>query len=132
MRSDRSIELRSYKIRFHDRHVRAVPKTGLDGCPFAGPGVDLRGDDADAVISAAVPLVAWLTAREPGVVVRSISIDKQAPRALITLEDASKPRVIRIDAPQAGEVVAAAAEAERAIARLAAAALDRRNVSPRS
>jgi hypothetical protein len=123
------IDLRSYKIRFHDRHVRAVPRTGLDGCPFAGPGVDLRAEEADAVIAAAAPVVAWLTEREPGVVVRSISIDKDAPRALATLEavrEHDKPRVVRIDAPQASELVAAAAGAEAAIVRYAEAALSRR------
>jgi hypothetical protein len=120
------IELRSYKIRFHDRHVRVVPKTGLDGCPFAGPGVDLRGDDAAAVIAAARPVIAWLEAREPQIEVRSISIDKEAPRALVTLEDTPRPRVVRVDAPQASELVAAAAEVEKEIVRRASEVLVRR------
>ena len=77
MSSARALPLASYKLRFHDVHVRAVPARDEAGCPFAGPGVDLRGDDARAVLGDAVlvgPFRAWLEAREPGVTLRSVSV----------------------------------------------------------
>ena len=40
------MELRSFKLRLADEHVRVVPKTDAAGCPFSGPGVDLYGDVA--------------------------------------------------------------------------------------
>ena len=123
------IALRSYKIRFHDRHVRAVPRTDLEGCPFEGPGVDLRGDDADGALAAARPMIAWLEAREPGIVVRSISVDRDAPRALVTLEAEPRPRVIRIEGPPAADLCAAASDAEVVIREAAERAL-RRRLSP--
>jgi hypothetical protein len=120
------IALRSYKIRFHDRHVRAVPRTDLDGCPFAGPGVDLRGDDAERAMAAARPIVAWLEAREPDVVVRSIAIDRDAPRALVTLEAEPRPRVIRVDGVAAADLCVAARDFEIVVAEAAERALRRR------
>jgi hypothetical protein len=87
----------SYKIRYHDRHVRAVPSEGLDGAPFTGPGIDLRGTDADAVIEASRPMIAWLEVREPGVVVRSISMKLSPPRALVSLAATPRPRALRFD-----------------------------------
>lgn len=86
---------------------------------FAGPGVDLRGEDAARAIAAAAPVEAWLVAREPGIVLRSLSVDRGKMRVLVTLEPASpgeRPRVVRFDAPHAGEIVDAAREAERVIA----------------
>ena len=69
-----ALPLTSYKIRFHDAQVRAVPASDASGAPFVGPGVDLRGADAIAAVEAARPVIAWLDAREPGVVVRSLSV----------------------------------------------------------
>lgn len=86
---------------------------------FTGPGVDLRGDDAERAMASAKPIEAWLLAREPGVVLRSLSIDRAKMRVLVTLEATSpgeRPRVIRFDPPHANELVDAAREAERVIA----------------
>jgi hypothetical protein len=119
----------SYKIRFHEGHVRAVPAYGPSGAPFSGPGVDLRGEDAARVIAAARPVIAWLEAREPGVNVRSISVRVQGPRVLVSLEPAAgepKPRALRFEPPYASELRDAALDAERVIAEACAKALRRR------
>lgn len=120
--------LASYKLRFHEGHVRAVPARDLAGCPFAGPGVDLRGDAAARVLEAAAPIRAWLEAREPGVALRSLSIDRARMRVLVTLDGAAgeRPRVLRFDPPSANELVDAAAELERRLADACAEALARR------
>ena len=112
------LPLASYKLRFHEDHVRAVPTTDEAGCPFAGPGVDLRGDEARALFPLATPFRDWLEAREPGVTLRSLSVDLAARRVLITLEPMAadqRPRVVRIDPPHAGELIVAAAALEAAI-----------------
>lgn len=86
---------------------------------FAGPGVDLRGEDAERVMAAAKPVEAWLLAREPGVVLRSLSVDRGRMRVLVTLEAVSpgeRPRVIRFDPPHGSELVEAARDAEQVIA----------------
>ncbi|MBX3227847.1 MAG: hypothetical protein KIT84_22825 [Labilithrix sp.] len=102
------MRLLSYKLRFRDRHVRAVP------AGVTGPGVDLRGADADAALAAARPIVAWLEEREPGIEVRSISVN--AKRVLVSLESTPRPRVLRFDPPSANELRDAGAAAERIIA----------------
>jgi hypothetical protein len=106
--------IRSYKLRFHDVHVRAVPARDEAGCPFAGPGIDLRSADAKAILDSP-ELVgsfrAWLEAREPGVVLRSLSVDLESRRVLVTLEPTEleqRPRVVRIDPPHSEELIAAA------------------------
>lgn len=84
---------------------------------FAGPGVDLRGEEAERVIALAKPMVAWLEAREPGIVMRSLSVDRAKMRVLVTLEqEGDRPRALRFDPPSANELVDAGAEVERAIA----------------
>ena len=95
-----SLRLRSFKLRFTERHVRVVPAVGVDGCPFGGPGVDLFASDADAVFASAGPLLRMLASLEPGITVRSLSLDLERPRLLATLEPASgeRPRVVRVDA----------------------------------
>ena len=103
------LPLSSYKLRFHEDHVRAVP------AGFDGPGVDLRGADARAILELAAPIRAWLEAREPGVVLRSLSLDRDRLRVLVTLEDKPRPRVIRLDPPYANEIVELATELERAL-----------------
>lgn len=129
------IALASYKLRFHDEHVRAVPARDAAGCAFAGPGVDVRGAEARAILAtAAPPLRAWLEAREPGVVLRTMSMSRgkngdEAPRVLMTLEATTpgeRPRVIRFDMPHAGELVEAAAAAEARIVSACEAALAKR------
>ncbi|HSO37504.1 MAG TPA: hypothetical protein VLT33_33495 [Labilithrix sp.] len=122
------VSLASYKLRFHDVHVRAVPDRDEAGCPFAGPGVDLRGDEARAVLDLAGPVRAWLEAREPGVVLRSLSVDRTSRRVLITLEPnpGERPRVVRVDPPHSDDLLAGAGALEAAIATASAAKLRRR------
>ena len=88
---------------------------------FAGPGVDLRGDDAGRILALAEPMIARLEAREPGIVMRSLSVDHAKQRVLVTLEppperDETRPRALRFDPPSSTEIIDAGAEAERAIA----------------
>jgi hypothetical protein len=112
------LTLASYKLRFHEDHVRVVPARDEAGCPFAGPGVDLRGEDARAVFELASPFRAWLEAREPGVTLRSLSVDLAAARVLITLEpmtEEQRPRVVRIDPPSSEELLAASQPLESAL-----------------
>lgn len=128
------LPLASYKIRIADGHVRAVPALALDGTPFVDAGVDLRGADAVAIIDAARPMVAWLDAREPGVVVRSISVRTKEPRVLVSLAPIqptadARPRALRFDPPHANELVDAGRDAERLIADGCSRALARRLTS---
>ncbi len=88
---------------------------------FPGPGVDLRGDDAARVIRAARPMIAWLEAREPGVDVRSLSVNDA--RILVSLSSEPKPRALRIEDTSLRE---AGREAETLILELATAAISRR------
>jgi hypothetical protein len=114
-----SLSLASYKLRFHEGHVRAVPARDEEGGPFAGPGVDLRGAEALAILALATPFRAWLEAREPGVTLRSLSVDLASNRVLITLEPMTpeqRPRVVRIDPPHSEELLAGAKDLEAAIA----------------
>lgn len=126
--------LASYKLRFHDEHVRAVPARDAEGCPFGGPGVDVRGEEARAILEAAAPVKAWLEAREPDVVLRSLSASRgksggEAPRVLVTLEanvPGERPRVIRFEDGHAEELLLAARAAETKIVAACEAALARR------
>ena len=96
---------------------------------FAGPGVDLRGDEARALFALATPFREWLDAREPGVTLRSLSVDLAAHRVLITLEPMTadqRPRVVRIDSPHADELMAAAAPLEAALGAVCIEKLRRR------
>lgn len=117
-------------------HVRAVPLRDEAGCPFSGPGVDLRGEAARAILDDAAlirPIRDWLEAREPGVVLRSVSVDLAARRVLVTLEPMTteqRPRVVRIDPPNAEELLGAASALESAIAALSALQLRRRHTGP--
>lgn len=94
-----AVRLRSFKLQRHERRVRVVPAVDLAGCPFGGPGVDLVGDESDGVMSLAAPLFSGIEVLEPGVRVRSVSVDLEKPRLLITLEATGRPRAIRIDEP---------------------------------
>lgn len=105
-----SLSLASFKLRFHDVRVRAVPSKDERGCAFAGPGVDLIGDEARAAFALCGPILAWFDAREPGVNVRSLSCDLASGRVLATLDAAEgRPRVVRVDAPLSDEIVLHAA-----------------------
>ena len=90
------LPIASYKLRFFDGHVRIVPLRDARGCAFAGPGVDLRGDDARAIFALARPLLDVLAARDPAVV-RTLAIDRAKRRLIVTFEDAPRPRALRID-----------------------------------
>jgi len=118
------MRLASFKLRFADAHVRIVPKTDANDCPFAGPGVDLRGEEAASVFAAATAIVKWFTDREPGAQLRSFSMDFDSGRALATIEDTPRPRVIesRGDA----ELRTAADALIPLLCQLASAALARR------
>ena len=119
----------SYKLRFHESRVRAVPARDLAGCPFAGPGVDLSGAEASAILDEAGPFRVWLEAREPGVVLRSLSVDMASRRVLITLEPMAaeqRPRVVRLDPPMSEELLAAAGMLEAALSEACTEKLRRR------
>jgi hypothetical protein len=123
------IPLASYKLRFHERHVRAVPARDEAGCPFAGPGVDLLGAEAAPILDLAAPFRAWLEAREPGVALRSLSVDVASRRVLITLEPMApdqRPRVVRIDPPHADDLLASAGALEAALGQACVAKLRQR------
>ena len=91
-----ALPLASFKLQFAERRARVVPARDASGCPFAGPGVDLIGDDATAAFALAAPVLAWLEAREP-VRVRSLSLDIGLRRLLVTVEAEPRPRVVKID-----------------------------------
>ena len=129
------LPLASYKLRFHEDHVRAVPARDEAGRPFAGPGVDLRGEEARALFALAAPFRAWLEAREPGVTLRSLSVDRAAQRVLITLEPDyggadPRPRVVRIDPPHGDELLAAAGPLEAALGAVCMEKVRRRSRGP--
>jgi hypothetical protein len=127
------LPLASYKLRFHEDHVRAVPAKDEAGCAFAGPGVDLRGEEARTLFALATPFRDWLDAREPGVTLRSLSVDLVAQRVLITLEPMAadqRPRVVRIDPPHAGELIVAAATLEATLGAACIEKLRRREGRP--
>lgn len=124
------LELASYKIRIRERHVRAVPRTDADGSPFGGPGVDVRGAEADAILTAAAPITRWLDALEPGVAVRSISVRLSPLRVLVSVDSITtldpRPRALRFEPPFADEIRSAGAAAETLIVLACVAALERR------
>jgi hypothetical protein len=92
------VELRSFKLRLAEGHVRIVPRTDAAGCPFAGPGVDLFAEAAQEAFHLAAPLLKALDEFEPGVAVRSLAVDLEKPRLTATLHAEGRPRVVRIDA----------------------------------
>lgn len=95
---------------------------------FSGPGVDLRGEEARAILALATPFRAWLEAREPGVVLRSMSVDLTSHRVLITLEPSpgERPRVVRIDPPHGEDLLREASALEAALSAACAEKLRRR------
>jgi hypothetical protein len=123
-----SVALASYKLRFHDEHVRAVPARDEAGCVFSGHGADLRAEGARTILSLATPFRAWVEAHEPGAVVRSLSVDLASHRVLITLESnvGARPRVVRIDPPHSEELLRRAAALEAALGAACADALGKR------
>ncbi len=86
------MRLRSFKLRLVDRHVRIVTEGGPSGL-----GVDLLGADADEAFRLAEPLLAALSLFEPGIRVRSLSVDLEKPKLTATLHADGRPRVVRLD-----------------------------------
>jgi hypothetical protein len=124
------LPIASFKLRFADAHVRIVPARDAAGCPFAGPGVDVRGDDAQRVFALAAPILAWFTARD-AVTVRSLSIDLVHRRILATVDaGGERPHVVKIedrsDPTHASELVALAAPLLGHLGALAADRIARR------
>jgi hypothetical protein len=121
------VKLRSFKLRFHDGHVRILPAA------FDGPGVDVRKDDALACFDLAKPMMAWLLAREPSVTVRAMSVDLETRRVIVSFEDlhattlrGPRPMVLRIDPPESTELLERAGALVDRLAVLAQAAIERR------
>jgi hypothetical protein len=90
------LPIASFKLQLAERRARILPARDASNRAFAGPGVDLVGDDTAEVFALARPLLAWLEAREP-VRVRSLSLDVDRRRLLVTVEAEPRPRVVRID-----------------------------------
>ena len=130
------MQIRSFKLRVADRHVRVVPKTDAEGCPFAGPGVDLRGERAAQAFAAAGPFFEALASFEPGVVLRALSFDFEQERLLATLSPTTpdadpRPRVVRIDGGPALQILLPLAAAlATTLAALAAPVLAERPKDP--
>ncbi|UQA55710.1 hypothetical protein [Polyangium aurulentum] len=130
--------LRSFKLRIADRHVRIVPANDARGCPFSGPGVDLRGEDADRAIAAGEPIASALRALEPGIVIRSVSIDFERPRLLATLDPTTpeadpRPRVVRLDeGPTLRAILEATGPLQRLLLEAAHRAIAARAPEPQS
>jgi hypothetical protein len=100
------VRLRSFKLRLHEGHVRALPHATSDGAPFAGPGVDLYGETAREAFAHAAPLLTWVAEREAGLPLRSMSIDLFAARALMTFDvEGGKPVVVRVVAPESTDLL---------------------------
>lgn len=80
--------------------MRVVPATNTTGCPFSGPGVDILGDEAGSLLAEASNVLDVLQSIEPGIEVRSLSIDLEQRRLIASLEparDEQRPRVIRVE-----------------------------------
>lgn len=125
------LPLRSLKVHRREGYARAVPREDGAGCPFAGPGVTVQGEAYGRVAVAAERLYASLASFEPGIVVRSLSLDFDARRLLAVLEptvpDADpRGRVVRIDGGAFEVVAAAATELVEELGREARLALERR------
>lgn len=117
----------SFKLRFHEDHVRVMPAS------FDGPGVDVRGDEARRCFDLAKPMIDWLLAREPSVKLRALSVDLEARRVLVSFEDphatttrGPKPMVLRIEPPESSELVERCGALVARLGELAAAAIAKR------
>ena len=122
-----SVRVRSFKLRFHEAHVRVVP------AGFDGPGVDVRGEAARELFRLAAPVTEWLLARQPSVTLRALSVDLVARRVLVSFEDAHapatrdlRPMVLRIEPPESSEILERAAPLVARLAAVAAETIARR------
>jgi hypothetical protein len=100
--------LRSIKLRPAEARARVVPAADAAGCAFAGPGVDVLGADAVALVAAAAPVFAWFDALEPGVRVRTIAFDFVRERVIANVENSARPRVVKVEAPASADLFARA------------------------
>ena len=97
--------------------------------------MDLRGEAADEAIGQAGPLLDAIRAFEPGVVIRSVSIDLEKQRLLATLDPTTpeadeRPRVVKIEGGPAMRGLMPLAEVlAAALARLAKPVLAARRTS---
>ncbi len=118
------MKLASFKLRFHEDHIRILP------ADFTGPGVDVRGPEARRAFDLAAPMIAWLLAREPSVKLRALSADLATRRILVSFEDlhetatrGPRPMVLRIDPPESSELFDRAAPLVVRLGELATAAI---------
>jgi hypothetical protein len=123
-----ALPIASFKLQLAEQRVRIVPAVDASGCPFAGPGVDLVGEEAASTFALAAPVLGWLEAREP-VRVRSLSLDVGRRRLLATVEAGrgERPRVVkidpRVDAASSDAILALAAPLLRRLGEVAAVKL---------
>ena len=121
------------KLRPWDGHVHAVALTDLAGDPYDGPGTDLRGDAAERVFALARPMLEVLEELEPGLEVRSLSMDLPRQRVLLTAapeRGEPRPRVVRVDAgPLYDRLLAAAGPLLEDLTAQMAAVLARRHAA---
>ena len=121
------MKLRSYKLNCRERRVRAVPATDDAGCPFEGPGVDLLGVAAEEVIALAAGMFAWVSEREPGMSVRSMSVDLERGRVLMTFDaGATRPIVLRVDPPASVDLLSRGEPLATALAAQCSSAIAKR------
>ncbi|MEM9188124.1 MAG: hypothetical protein AAGF12_03025 [Myxococcota bacterium] len=130
------LPVRMFKLRMWDQHVHFVPDRDLAGEEFSEPGVDLRGDEAEGAFVAAAPLFDVLSELEPGIEIRSLSVDLPRVRLLATLHPRlgeTRPRVIRIDhGPTYDRALEASTEVLRYLGTLGRQALLRREARSRA
>ncbi|MBP9113346.1 MAG: hypothetical protein KBF88_11105 [Polyangiaceae bacterium] len=102
---------RSIKFLFLEKRIRVRPEQDLLNEPFADPGVDLLGDDAEHLLSRVnESLTRWFAPLSPGIELRSVSLDWRIARVLATSappevvvpkdDPRVRPMVNRIDPPQ--------------------------------
>jgi hypothetical protein len=121
------MKLASFKLRFHETHVRIMP------ADFDGPGVDVHGDEALKCFELGKPMIEWLLQREPSVKLRAMSVDLVKRRVLVSFEDAhavatrvTRPIVLRVEPPESSELIDRGALLVARLETLAAEAIARR------
>ena len=66
----------------------------------------MRGEIAHEAFVLATPLLTWVREREAGLPLRSLSIDLDAARALMTFDvDGGKPVVVRVMPPESTDLI---------------------------
>jgi len=119
------VRLKSYKLHFAASRVRVV----FEG--FDGPGVDLLGEVAAAAFAHATGMLAWIDERERGMKARSMSVDLDKRRVLITFDvGGSRPVVVRVDEPASVDLIARGEPLERFLEARSEEAIRRRASVP--